>query len=364
MDERKKLVGIITNRDLRFVDNFEQPISRIMTKENLITASEGTTLDSAQAILMKKKIEKLPIVDDQGILKGLITIKDIQKAKDFPDAAKDSGGRLRVGAAVGVGSDLFDRAAALVQSKVDIIVVDTAHAHSRKVIDSIRQLRSLYPDLELVGGNIATAEAAEALIEAGVDAVKVGIGPGSICTTRIIAGIGVPQLSAIFNVAQAAHALGKTVIADGGIRYSGDIVKALAAGADTVMIGSLFAGTEESPGEVIIYRGRSYKSYRGMGSLGAMKDGCSRDRYFQEGARSDKLVPEGIEGLAAHKGSLSAVVYQLNGGVRAGMGYVGAENLSALQTRAKFIRISAASVKENHPHDVVVTKEAPNYWVD
>lgn len=364
VDERKKLVGIITNRDLRFVDNFEQPISRIMTKENLITASEGTTLDSAQAILMKKKIEKLPIVDDQGILKGLITIKDIQKAKDFPDAAKDSGGRLRVGAAVGVGSDLFDRAAALVQCKVDIIVVDTAHAHSRKVIDSIRQLRSLYPDLELVGGNIATAEAAEALIEAGVDAVKVGIGPGSICTTRIIAGIGVPQLSAIFNVAQAAHALGKTVIADGGIRYSGDIVKALAAGADTVMIGSLFAGTEESPGEVIIYRGRSYKSYRGMGSLGAMKDGCSRDRYFQEGARSDKLVPEGIEGLAAHKGSLSAVVYQLNGGVRAGMGYVGAENLSALQTRAKFIRISAASVKENHPHDVVVTKEAPNYWVD
>lgn len=364
VDERKKLVGIITNRDLRFVDNFEQPISRIMTKENLITASEGTTLDSAQAILMKKKIEKLPIVDDQGILKGLITIKDIQKAKDFPDAAKDSGGRLRVGAAVGVGSDLFDRAAALVQSKVDIIVVDTAHAHSRKVIDSIRQLRSLYPDLELVGGNIATAEAAEALIEAGVDAVKVGIGPGSICTTRIIAGIGVPQLSAIFNVAQAAHALGKTVIADGGIRYSGDIVKAIAAGADTVMIGSLFAGTEESPGEVIIYRGRSYKSYRGMGSLGAMKDGCSRDRYFQEGARSDKLVPEGIEGLAAHKGSLSAVVYQLNGGVRAGMGYVGAENLSALQTRAKFIRISAASVKENHPHDVVVTKEAPNYWVD
>lgn len=364
VDERKKLVGIITNRDLRFVDNFEQPISRIMTKENLITASVGTTLDSAQAILMKKKIEKLPIVDEHGILKGLITIKDIQKAKDFPDAAKDSGGRLRVGAAVGVGSDLFERAAALVQNNVDIIVVDTAHAHSRKVIDSIKRLRSEYPDLELVGGNIATAEAAEALIEAGVDAVKVGIGPGSICTTRIIAGIGVPQLSAIFNVAQAAHVLGKTVIADGGIRYSGDIVKALAAGADTVMIGSLFAGTEESPGELIIYRGRSYKSYRGMGSLGAMKDGCSKDRYFQEGARSDKLVPEGIEGLAAHKGSLSAVVYQLNGGVRAGMGYVGAENLSALQTRAKFIRISAASVKENHPHDVVVTKEAPNYWVD
>ena len=364
VDERKKLVGIITNRDLRFVDNFEQPISRIMTKENLITASEGTTLDSAQAILMKKKIEKLPIVDEHGILKGLITIKDIQKAKDFPDAAKDSGGRLRVGAAVGVGSDLFERAAALVQNNVDIIVVDTAHAHSRKVIDSIKRLRSEYPDLELVGGNIATAEAAEALIEAGVDAVKVGIGPGSICTTRIIAGIGVPQLSAIFNVAQAAHALGRTVIADGGIRYSGDIVKALAAGADTVMIGSLFAGTEESPGELIIYRGRSYKSYRGMGSLGAMKDGCSKDRYFQEGARSDKLVPEGIEGLAAHKGSLSAVVYQLNGGVRAGMGYVGAENLQALQTRAKFIRISAASVKENHPHDVVVTKEAPNYWVD
>ncbi len=364
VDERKKLVGIITNRDLRFVDNFEQPISRIMTKENLVTASEGTTLDSAQAILMKKKIEKLPIVDEHGILKGLITIKDIQKAKDFPNAAKDSGGRLRVGAAVGVGSDLHERADALVKNNVDVIVVDTAHAHSRKVIESIRRLRSEYPDLELVGGNIATAEAAEALIEAGVDAVKVGIGPGSICTTRIIAGIGVPQLSAIFNVAQAAHARGKTVIADGGIRYSGDIVKALAAGADTVMIGSLFAGTEESPGELIIYRGRSYKSYRGMGSLGAMKDGCSKDRYFQEGARSDKLVPEGIEGLAAHKGSLSAVVYQLAGGVRAGMGYIGAEDLHALQTRAKFIRITAASVKENHPHDVVVTKEAPNYWVE
>ena len=363
VDERKKLVGIITNRDLRFVENFEQPISRIMTKENLVTAEEGTTLETAQAILMKKKIEKLPIVDDHGILKGLITIKDIQKARDFPDAAKDGGGRLRVGAAVGVGSDLFERAAALVRNNVDVIVVDTAHAHSRKVLDSVRQLRSDYPDLELVGGNIATAEAADALIDAGVNAVKVGIGPGSICTTRIIAGIGVPQLSAIFNVAQAAHARGITVIADGGIRYSGDIVKALAAGADTVMIGSLFAGTDESPGELIIYRGRSYKSYRGMGSLGAMKDGCSKDRYFQEGTRSDKLVPEGIEGLAAHKGSLSAVVYQLVGGIRAGMGYVGAEDLQAL-LRAKFIRITAASVKENHPHDVVVTKEAPNYWVD
>ena len=364
VDQNKKLVGIITNRDLRFVTDFVQPIHQVMTKENLITAPEGTTLADAQAVLMKYKVEKLPLVDNQGILKGLITIKDIQKAKDFPDAAKDQGGRLRVGAAVGVGSDLEERTAALVKNGADVLVVDTAHGHSKKVLDSVRMIRNSYPDLNLVAGNIATAEAAEALIDAGADAVKVGVGPGSICTTRIIAGIGVPQLAAIYNVAQAAHRRGKRVIADGGIRYSGDIVKALAAGADSVMIGSLFAGTEESPGELIIYRGRSYKSYRGMGSLGAMKDGCSKDRYFQEGASGDKLVPEGIEGLAAHKGSLSGVVFQLTGGLRSGMGYVGAKDIPDLQKRAKFVKISAASVKENHPHDVVVTKEAPNYWVD
>ncbi|MDD4020926.1 IMP dehydrogenase [Aminivibrio sp.] len=364
VDEGKKLVGIITNRDLRFVTNFDQPISAVMTKDHLITASEGTTLQDAQSILMKYKVEKLPIVDRYGILKGLITIKDIQKAKDFPNASKDKGGRLRVGAAVGVGSDTAERAAAIVKSGVDVIVVDTAHGHSKKVLDSVRMLRKEYPEIVLVGGNIATADAANALIDAGADAVKVGVGPGSICTTRIIAGIGVPQLAAIYNVAQAAHARGKTVIADGGIRYSGDIVKAIAAGADSVMIGSLFAGTEESPGELIIYRGRSYKSYRGMGSLGAMKDGCSKDRYFQEGASGDKLVPEGIEGLAAHKGALSGVVFQLAGGLRSGMGYVGAKDISDLQKKARFVRISAASVKENHPHDVVVTKEAPNYWVE
>lgn len=364
VDEGKKLVGIITNRDLRFVTNFDQPISAVMTKDHLITASEGTTLQDAQSILMKYKVEKLPIVDRYGILKGLITIKDIQKAKDFPNASKDKGGRLRVGAAVGVGSDTAERAAAIVKSGVDVIVVDTAHGHSKKVLDSVRMLRKEYPEIVLVGGNIATADAANALIDAGADAVKVGVGPGSICTTRIIAGIGVPQLAAIYNVAQAAHARGKTVIADGGIRYSGDIVKAIAAGADSVMIGSLFAGTEESPGELIIYRGRSYKSYRGLGSLGAMKDGCSKDRYFQEGASGDKLVPEGIEGLAAHKGALSGVVFQLAGGLRSGMGYVGAKDISDLQKKARFVRISAASVKENHPHDVVVTKEAPNYWVE
>jgi len=364
VDTKKRLVGIITNRDLRFVENFNQPISRIMTKDNLVTASEGTTLEGAQSILMKYKIEKLPIVDENGILKGLITIKDIQKAKDFPNAAKDDGGRLRVGAAVGVGSDLFERAAALVKSGVDLLVVDTAHGHAKKVLDSVKNLREAYPEMTIIGGNIATAAAADALIDAGADAVKVGVGPGSICTTRIIAGIGVPQLGAIYNVAQAAHARGKTVIADGGIRYSGDIVKAIAAGADSVMIGSLFAGTEESPGEPIIYRGRSYKSYRGMGSLGAMKEGCSKDRYFQEGAVGDKLVPEGIEGLAAHKGSLSAVVFQLTGGLRSGMGYVGARDVPDLQRKARFVKVTAASVKENHPHDVVVTKEAPNYWVD
>ncbi len=361
VDAGKRLVGIITNRDLRFVTEYDQPISNIMTCENLITASRGTTLDDAKQILMKHKVEKLPIVDDSQRLVGLITIKDIQKAKQFPNANKDAHGRLRVGAAVGVGQDVMERTSCLVEAGVDVIVVDTAHGHSLSVIDTVRTLRGTYPDLPLIGGNIATGEAAAALIDAGADAVKVGVGPGSICTTRIIAGIGVPQLAAVLEVARVAHEKGKKVVADGGIRFSGDVAKALAAGADSVMIGSLFAGTEESPGETVIHRGRSFKSYRGMGSLGAMKGGTSKDRYFQEGASDDKLVPEGIEGMVAYKGPLGAVVYQLVGGLRAGMGYVGAPDISSFHDKARFVKITAASVKESHPHDVVVTKEAPNY---
>jgi IMP dehydrogenase len=364
VDKDIRLVGIITNRDLRFVTNLDQPISNIMTKENLITAPVGTTLEDAKTILMGTKVEKLPIVDKDGVLKGLITIKDILKAKAFPNATKDHRGRLRVGAAIGVGADAFDRAEALVKAGVDTIVVDTAHGHSRMVIDTVARLRKLYPDLPLIAGNIATAEAADALIDAGADAVKIGIGPGSICTTRIVAGIGVPQVAAVMNVAEAVHKRDKTAIADGGIRYSGDIVKALAAGADVVMIGSLFAGTEESPGEAVIYRGRSFKSYRGMGSLGAMKGGCSKDRYFQEGTTEDKLVPEGIEGMVAHKGSISGVVYQMVGGIRSGMGYVGAPDIRSLHEDSRFVQVTAASMKESHPHDIVITKEAPNYWAD
>ena len=364
VDEGKRLVGIITNRDLRFVTNLDQPISNVMTKDNLITATIGTTMEDAKKILMGTKVEKLPIIDKNGILKGLITIKDILKAREFPTSSKDSHGRLCVGAAIGVGSDSLYRAAALVEAGVDTIVVDTAHGHSTMVIDMVAKLRKLYPDLPLIGGNIATKEAAEALIEVGADGVKVGIGPGSICTTRIVAGIGVPQVAAIMNIAEMAHARGKTVIADGGIRYSGDIVKALAAGADVVMIGSLFAGTEESPGEAVIYKGRSFKSYRGMGSLGAMKGGCSKDRYFQEGTREDKLIPEGIEGMVPHKGPLSAVIYQLAGGIRVGMGYVGAANLDEMHKNSKFVQVTAASMKESHPHDVIITKEAPNYGVE
>jgi IMP dehydrogenase len=364
VDEKLRLVGIITNRDLRFVTDYGQAISEVMTKDGLVTAPVGTTLDDAKDILMRHKIEKLPIVDGEGKLKGLITIKDIQKAKEFPNAAKDEHGRLRVGAAIGVGSDSLARAEALVKAGVDLIVVDTAHGHSVAVLNTVRELRSRYPELQIVGGNIATGEAARDLIDAGADAVKVGIGPGSICTTRVVAGIGVPQVAAIMNVARVAHQMGRMVIADGGIRYSGDIVKALAAGADVVMIGSLLAGTEESPGEVVISRGRSFKSYRGMGSLGAMKEGCSKDRYFQEGTVEDKLVPEGIEGLVPYKGPLSSVVYQMAGGIRAGMGYVGAPDIRTLQTRSRFIKITAASVKENHPHDVTITKEAPNYWLE
>lgn len=364
VDNNNRLVGIITNRDLRFINDYSQPISGVMTSKDLIIAPEGTTLEDAQQILMKHKVEKLPIVDNHGVLKGLITIKDIQKVKDFPDAAKDGNGRLRVGAAVGVSADVLDRVDALVKASVDVIVVDTAHGHSKKVLDTVDIIRKRHPDLSLIAGNIATADAALALIERGVDAVKVGVGPGSICTTRIIAGIGVPQLAAVINVASVAAPKGVKVIADGGIRYSGDAVKALAAGADCVMIGSLLAGTEESPGEVIIYQGRSYKSYRGMGSLGAMKGGCSKDRYFQEGAKENKLVPEGIEGLAAYKGSASNMIFQMIGGIRSGMGYVGAADIEELHRNARFVKISSASVKESHPHDVVVTKEAPNYWVD
>ena len=361
VDDQIRLVGIITNRDLRFVTNLDQPISNVMTKEHLITAPMGTTLDDAKNILMGSKVEKLPIVDKDNKLKGLITIKDILKAKAFPNATKDSHGRLRAGAAIGVGSDAKDRAAALVKAGVDVIIVDTAHGHSKMVIDMVRDLRALYPDLPLIGGNIATAAAAEALIDAGADGVKVGIGPGSICTTRIVAGIGVPQVAAVMNVSEAAHRRGKTVVADGGIRYSGDIVKALAAGGDVVMIGSLFAGTEESPGEAVIYKGRSFKSYRGMGSIDAMKAG-SADRYFQKGCEGNisKLVPEGIAARVPFKGSLSETVYQLIGGVRSGMGYCGAKDIETLK-QARFIRITASGMQESHPHDVAITSEAPNY---
>jgi len=364
VDPRRKLVGIITNRDLRFVTEYDQPIADVMTRDGLITASEGTTLEDATAILRRHKVEKLPIVDAKGILKGLITIKDIQKAKDFPHAAKDERGRLRVGAALGVSADVVDRAGMLTDAGVDCLVVDTAHGFTRSVLETVGKIRKAFPDVSLIAGNIATSDAARALFEAGADSVKVGVGPGSICTTRVISGIGVPQLTAVMAVAETAHAMGGKVIADGGIRYSGDIVKALAAGADTVMVGSLFAGTDESPGEVIIYRGRSYKSYRGMGSLEVMKEGYSRDRYFREETETEKLVPEGIEGLVPYKGPMSAIVYQLVGGLRSGMGYVGAADLPSLGQRGKFIKVTAAGVRESHPHDVVVTKEAPNYRVE
>lgn len=353
-----KLVGILTNRDLRFVRNYNRPIDEVMTKENLVTAPVGTTLDQAQDILQEHKIEKLPLVDDSFKLKGLITIKDIEKAKQYPASAKDSSGRLLVGAAVGVSQDLDDRVAALVNAHVDCIVIDTAHGHSKGVIDTVRRIRGLYPELNIIAGNVATGEATRELIEAGADAVKVGIGPGSICTTRVIAGIGVPQITAVYDCAKVAKEYGVPIIADGGVKYSGDIVKAIAAGASVVMIGSLFAGTEESPGETIIYQGRSYKVYRGMGSIGAMKDG-SKDRYFQE--NEQKLVPEGIEGRVPYKGSLSDTIYQLVGGLRSGMGYCGTKTVEELQTNGRFIRITNAGLVESHPHDIHITKEAPNY---
>lgn len=356
--EHGKLVGIITNRDLRFETDLTQRIQDCMTHEHLITAPVGTSLEEAKKILGKHRIEKLPLIDTEGNLKGLITIKDIEKAQKYPNSAKDGKSRLLAAAAVGVGADLMDRLAALVAAKVDIIVVDTAHGHSAGVLAAIKNIKSLYPQIELVAGNIATAGATVALIEAGADAVKVGMGPGSICTTRVIAGIGVPQISAIYNCAQAAKPFGVPVIADGGIKYSGDIAKAIAAGGNVVMIGSLLAGTEESPGESVIFQGRSYKEYRGMGSLGAMAEG-SKDRYFQEDA--DKLVPEGIEGRVPFKGAVADTVFQLLGGLRAGMGYCGVKNIDELINKTHFIRVTSAGLRESHPHDVTITKESPNY---
>ncbi len=360
VDDHNKLVGIITNRDLRFEKNFDRSIGEVMTRENLVTAPVGTTLEQAKEILQKHKVEKLPIVDDHFVLKGLITIKDIEKAKQFPNAAKDAKGRLLVGAAVSTGADSFKRAQALVEAGVDVIVIDTAHGHSSGVIDMVKRVRALYPQLNIIAGNVATGEATRDLIEAGADAVKVGIGPGSICTTRVVAGIGVPQISAIYDCANVAREYGIPIIADGGIKYSGDITKAIAAGASVVMIGSLFAGTEESPGEMEIYQGRSFKVYRGMGSIGAMKSGSS-DRYFQE--QNKKLVPEGIEGRVAFRGPLSDIIFQLIGGLRAGMGYCGTATIEALQNNSQFLRITGAGLRESHPHDVHITKEAPNYSV-
>jgi IMP dehydrogenase len=359
-----RLVGILTNRDLRFESNLDQPIKNVMTKDNLITGPIGTTLEQAKAILHKNRIEKLLIVDDGYNLKGLITIKDIEKMIQYPNSCKDKHGRLRVGAAVGVSKDKEERVSALVDASVDVIVIDTAHGHSKGVLNSVRDIKKNFPDLELIAGNVATAEATEDLIKAGVDAVKIGIGPGSICTTRVIAGVGVPQVTAIQDSVKTADKYGVPLIADGGIRYSGDVVKAIAAGASSVMIGSLFAGTDESPGEVILYQGRSYKVYRGMGSLGAMKAG-SGDRYFQEGVITEqKLVPEGIEGRIPYRGPLSSIIFQLLGGLRAGMGYCGSESIDKLRKNSKFIKITHSGYKEGHVHDVIITKEAPNYRLD
>lgn len=353
-----KLVGILTNRDLRFETNDDRRCGDVMTKENLITACEGTSLEEAKQILMKHKVEKLPIVDEHNNLRGLITIKDIKKAKEYPNSAKDHRGRLRVAAAVGVASDTMERVQALVKAKVDVIVVDTAHGHSHFVIKTVEKIRLAYPNLNIIAGNVATAEATRDLIAAGANAIKVGIGPGSICTTRVVAGVGVPQITAVYDCAQEASKQGIPVIADGGIKYSGDIVKALAAGGSVVMLGSILAGTEESPGEKEIFQGRSYKVYRGMGSLGAMKEG-SGDRYFQEQAK--KMVPEGVEGRVPYKGVLSDTVFQLVGGLKAGMGYTGCRTIDELKTNAKFIRITPAGLKESHPHGVSITKESPNY---
>ena len=358
--EKGKLVGIITNRDLRFMteQDFSQPISAVMTKENLVTAPVGTTLEQAQEILRKHRIEKLPIVDEKGNLKGLITIKDIEKAVQYPNSARDAGGRLLAGAAIGATPDVLERVAELVKAQVDVVTLDSAHGHNNGVLEAVTKVKKAYPNLPIIAGNVATAAGAEALIAAGADCVKVGIGPGSICTTRIVAGIGVPQITAIYDAACAASKYGIPVIADGGIKYSGDIVKALAAGADVVMVGSLVAGCKESPGEYELYQGRQFKVYRGMGSLAAMGKGSS-DRYFQSDAR--KLVPEGVEGRVPFKGPLADTIYQMKGGLRAGMGYTGCANIEELHQKAQFIRITGAGLKESHPHDIQITKEAPNY---
>ena len=361
-DKDGRLVGIITNRDMRFMESadFDQPISDVMTKDKLVTAPVGTTLAEAKEILRRHRIEKLPLVDAEGRLRGLITIKDIEKAVQYPNSARDGEGRLLCGAAVGVTGDVLDRVAALVKAQVDAVVLDSAHGHNSGVTDTVKKIKKASPSLQLIAGNVATAEGAKALIDAGADCVKVGIGPGSICTTRIVAGIGVPQVTAIYDAAREAQKHGVPVIADGGIKFSGDIVKALAAGADVAMIGSLFAGCEESPGETELYQGRRFKVYRGMGSLAAMGQG-SRDRYFQQDAK--KLVPEGVEGRVPYKGPLSDAVYQLMGGLRAGMGYTGCANIGELHSKARFVRITGAGLRESHPHDIQITKEAPNYSV-
>ncbi|AGZ21434.1 IMP dehydrogenase [Campylobacter coli] len=361
IDSDRKLIGILTNRDLRFENDYSNLVENIMTKAPLITAPKGCTLDDAEKIFSKNKVEKLPIVDEQGRLEGLITIKDLKKRKEYPDANKDSFGRLRVAAAIGVGQ--MDRVDALVEAGVDAVVLDSAHGHSKGIIDTVKSVKEKYPNLDLIAGNIATAAAAKALCEAGADAVKVGIGPGSICTTRIVSGVGVPQISAIDECAMEAKKYGVPVIADGGIKYSGDIAKALAAGASSIMIGSLLAGTDESPGELFTYQGRQYKSYRGMGSIGAMQKGSS-DRYFQQGTAQDKLVPEGIEGRVPYVGSIKNVVHQLLGGLRSSMGYVGAKDIEDFQARAEFVEITSAGLKESHVHDVTITHEAPNYKVN
>ncbi len=353
-----KLVGILTNRDLRFETNYDQPIRNVMTKKGLVTAPVGTSLEEAQKILGRHRIEKLPIVDEGGYLKGLITIKDIEKSIQYPNSARDKNGRLLVGAAVGTAANTMDRIAALVEAKVDVIAIDTAHGHSKGVIDKVAQIKAKYPQLTIIAGNVATAGATRALIEAGADIVKVGIGPGSICTTRVVAGIGVPQLTAVMDCAEEADKLGKRIIADGGIKYSGDIVKALAAGASVVMIGSMLAGTTESPGEIELYQGRSFKVYRGMGSLSAMAAG-SKDRYFQEDAK--KFVPEGVEGRVPYRGSVSDIIFQMKGGLRSGMGYCGKATIEELRKNSEFIRITNAGLLESHPHDISISKEAPNY---
>jgi IMP dehydrogenase len=362
--EGEKLKGIVTNRDLRFETNWDLKVREVMTSENLVTAPVGITLEESKAILHKHRIEKLLVVDDEGNLKGLITIKDIEKIKKYPMACKDDLGRLRVGASVGIGENCLAHAEALIKADVDVVVIDSAHGHSKNVITAVSEIKKTFHNVQVIAGNVATSEAAEALFKAGSDAVKVGVGPGSICTTRVIAGVGMPQLTAVHNCAIAAQKNGKTVIADGGIKFSGDLTKAIGAGAHCIMIGSLLAGTDESPGDLELYQGRQYKVYRGMGSLGAMKDG-SKDRYFQESVRTEaKLVPEGIEGRVPYRGPISATIYQLTGGLKAGMGYIGCKTIEELRQNARFAHITPAGLKESHVHDVIITKESPNYWIE